>query len=61
MKKNIFGYILFILGHVFLIIGLSKFPNYDNDTDLGVCLIFLLIAIVQIVFGVKLSLNKNND
>ena len=26
-----------------------------------ICLIFLLIAIVQIVFGVKLSLNKNND
>ncbi len=60
MKKNIFGYILFILGNLFLLSSLIVFLKYDVDTDGFIGLIFLLISITEIIFGTKLSLHKEN-
>lgn len=60
MKKNIFGYILFILGNLFLLSSLIVFLKYDVDTDGFIGLILLLISITEIIFGTKLSLHKEN-
>ena len=54
MKKNIFGYILFILGNLFLLSSLIVFLKYDVDTDGFIGLILLLISITEIIFGTKL-------
>lgn len=60
MKKNIFGYILFILGNLFLLSSLIVFLKYDVDTDGFIGLILLLISITEIILGTKLSLHKEN-
>lgn len=60
MKKNIFGYILFILGNLFLLSSLIVFLKYDVDNDGFIGLILLLISITEIIFGTKLSLHKEN-
>ena len=60
MKKNIFGYIFFFLGNLFLLSSLIVFLKYDVDTDGFIGLILLLISITEIIFGTKLSLHKEN-
>ena len=60
MKKNIFGYILFILGNLFLLSSLIVFLKYDVDNEGFIGLILLLISITEIIFGTKLSLHKEN-
>ena len=60
MKKNIFGYILFILGNLFLLSSLIVFLKSDVDNDGFIGLILLLISITEIIFGTKLSLHKEN-
>lgn len=61
MKNNILGYVLFILGNLFLMIGIHKLSISQNDSEVGFALIFLIIAIIEGVLGLILILKKNKN
>ena len=61
MKKNIFGFILFFLGNIFLLTGLLKLSKYDTDFDVIFSILFIGISIIEIILGIKLSFSKDKN
>lgn len=61
MKKNIFGFILFFLGNIFLLTGLLKLSKYDTDIDVIFSILFIGISIIEIILGIKLSFSKDKN
>ncbi len=58
MNKNIFGYCLFILGNIFLLIGLDKISVSETDLEIWISFIFIVIALVECFYGIKFIINK---
>ena len=61
MKRNIFGFILFFLGNIFLLTGLLKLSQYDTDIDVIFSILFIGISIIEIILGIKLSFSKDKN
>ena len=61
MKRNIFGFILFFLGNIFLLTGLLKLSQYDTDIDVIFSILFIGISIIEIILGIKLSFSKDQN
>lgn len=59
MKKNIFGYLSFICGNVFLFSGINKMQQADNDESSFFALIFIFIALIEIFCGIIFSIDKS--
>ena len=61
MIKNIFGCILFVLGNIFLFLGIDRIFSPEQDEIIIVTgIIFLIIAIVGIILGLILTLRKSH-